>query len=270
MSNLLQSKAQELKELNIRIAQSVRSTLEMAMQAGQLLIEIKEGLPHGIFTNWIHKHCDISPETARRYMRVYERREELKTVTVTGLSDAYRYLAAPSEDACQGELDALDDIAPVDEGGQDYTDDQPFDDEPEAATQDEDQTWPDEPNIVGPKMTDKAGVEIPDELIPIWQDAQVKFGAWRQQLNQMLADAQRWKESGVPCMQHIHIDNFRHQIDQVKEDIKFSRPYAVCPYCGGDGGVDGNCRACNGGGWVNEMQYAACPSEFKQNMARFG
>ena len=35
---------------------------------GQHLIEVKEGLPRGEFTDWIEANCNFSVATARRYM----------------------------------------------------------------------------------------------------------------------------------------------------------------------------------------------------------
>ncbi|MCE5230492.1 hypothetical protein LLG95_12985 [bacterium] len=46
-------------------------------------------------------------------------------------------------------------------------------------------------------------------------------------------------------------NNLRHQIDSAK-------PYAVCPWCGGEG-----CKSCRNRGWVNNSTYDLAPRELK-------
>jgi hypothetical protein len=45
-------------------------------------------------------------------------------------------------------------------------------------------------------------------------------------------------------------------VSNVRHALKFSRPYAVCPYCKGKG-----CDACSEAGWVGEGVYRSAPEE---------
>ena len=47
-----------------------------------------------------------------------------------------------------------------------------------------------------------------------------------------------------------------------RERLKAIRPYAICPYCTGDG-----CKACLNRGWVGEFVYAQAPNDLKENKA---
>ena len=52
--------------------------LQLYRQAGELLLEMKERLGHGEFNDWVMKHCDFDPRTARRYMQLARRWEQLQ------------------------------------------------------------------------------------------------------------------------------------------------------------------------------------------------
>lgn len=66
---------------------AVRESLKHAKQAGELLLQAKAELPHGEFTEWVNGTCEFHPRTARRYMKLADRWEELQTKTDTGASD---------------------------------------------------------------------------------------------------------------------------------------------------------------------------------------
>jgi len=60
-----------------------------------------------------------------------------------------------------------------------------------------------------------------------------------------------------------HADFKKHK-QNIIDMIKFTRPWAVCPYCGGDGGVGGNCDPCHGRGWMQKLQWDAVPEEMQE------
>jgi len=78
---------------------AAHSTLEHAIEAGRLLAEVKAALPHGALGPWLEANFDGSERTARAYMRLHARREELSqngsTVAVLSIRDALKALAAP-------------------------------------------------------------------------------------------------------------------------------------------------------------------------------
>lgn len=100
-----QARIQEIASLHVELVGMARQTLPMAIRIGQLLHEQKEALPHGQFTAWIEACLPFTPRTARNYMRVFEHRERLKTESVSVLTDAYRVLTPPREEAGASTLD---------------------------------------------------------------------------------------------------------------------------------------------------------------------
>jgi hypothetical protein len=73
------------------------------MSAGELLAEAKEQLPHGAFGPWLAETFAGSGRTARAYMRVYSRREELEakrqSSATLSLDGALRALSTPEHAA---------------------------------------------------------------------------------------------------------------------------------------------------------------------------
>lgn len=56
----------------------------------------------------------------------------------------------------------------------------------------------------------------------------------------------------------LHLQSANADANNVKQAIKFSMPYAVCPYCKGK-----KCQACRQTGWVTKQVYESAPEEKK-------
>jgi hypothetical protein len=93
---------------------AARSSLEHAKAAGEMLIRAKKQCCHGKWLPWLKANVKFSERTARGYMSVARRWDEVKSATVADLSlrDALTALARGAE-----EPEAEDDgeIADVDE-----------------------------------------------------------------------------------------------------------------------------------------------------------
>ena len=61
----------ELNRLHSEIEKSLRSTVEYAIQAGEILSNVKEKVGHGEFLPWLNSSVSFSERTAQNYMRVY-------------------------------------------------------------------------------------------------------------------------------------------------------------------------------------------------------
>ena len=96
------------KAINEKIAQmtaSARTSVQRAMEIGDLLIEAKKRVGHGKFEKWRNDYCQLSPATARRCMELAENRPELekqlagKTLNLSdlNLTAARRLLAPPKQ-----------------------------------------------------------------------------------------------------------------------------------------------------------------------------
>lgn len=85
----VQQRTHEIKSL-------IRRTAKNTMEIGQKLIEVKEELGHGRFTNWLRIEFNWSDSAARKFMQVTR---QFKSVNFTDLnisSSALYLLAAPS------------------------------------------------------------------------------------------------------------------------------------------------------------------------------
>jgi Protein of unknown function (DUF3102) len=75
-------------------------TVEHGIRAGELLAKAKEQCPHGTWLPWLKENFEGAPRTAQEYMRLYNRRDELRAKTRDSahlsVSDALKELAAPS------------------------------------------------------------------------------------------------------------------------------------------------------------------------------
>ena len=88
MTTLMVSNVKVLNDLHQQIEGKLRSTVQDAIRAGELLTQAKDDLPHGAFLPWIDKNCMFGDKTAERYMKVFEHKG--KIVTVSNLPEAYR------------------------------------------------------------------------------------------------------------------------------------------------------------------------------------
>ncbi|MFZ2080452.1 MAG: DUF3102 domain-containing protein [Xanthobacteraceae bacterium] len=58
---------------------AVRTGLEHAMAAGDLLIMAKQEIGHGPFGEWVERNCKMSYRTARSYMQLANNRNEIES-----------------------------------------------------------------------------------------------------------------------------------------------------------------------------------------------
>jgi hypothetical protein len=85
-----ESREEKIKRLHLETSSYLTIALWKAVEIGQLLTEQKEELKHGEFMPWIKANMPFSTATARNYMRLWERREDLKLLTVSNLKTAYK------------------------------------------------------------------------------------------------------------------------------------------------------------------------------------
>ena len=67
------------------------------------------------------------------------------------------------------------------------------------------------------------------------------------------------RKRGDPLYAALNQNGLLADIRNARERLKAIRPYAVCPYCAGDG-----CKACLNRGWVGEFVYAQAPNDLKE------
>lgn len=82
--------ATELDRLHSQIENKLRSTVQDAIRAGEILTQVKERLGHGEFLPWLNSSCSFSQRTAYNYLSVYSHSD--KIATVANLQEAYRQI----------------------------------------------------------------------------------------------------------------------------------------------------------------------------------
>ncbi len=87
----------EISSLHNEIIGYLKTSLDKAIRIGQLLTEQKDSLKHGEFTKWISENLPFADRTARRYMRIYNNKDKLKTDRVSDLTSGYRFLTEKRE-----------------------------------------------------------------------------------------------------------------------------------------------------------------------------
>lgn len=63
-----------------------------------------------------------------------------------------------------------------------------------------------------------------------------------------------------PIGTYLPLEAIEVDVKNIRTGVKWSAPYAVCPYCHGHGT---DCKACKGLGWANRAVYEAAPGEMK-------
>lgn len=88
--NLTQDRTQEIKKELADLNQSLKMSVQKAIRVGQLLTEQKEFIGHGKFISWIEDNLDITDETARKYIKLFQYKD--KTQLNWNLQEAYQQI----------------------------------------------------------------------------------------------------------------------------------------------------------------------------------
>jgi hypothetical protein len=67
---VLSDLATRIREAHERCHASMTQGLQHALEAGQLLIQAKDQIPHGEWLTWLQTHCDIGERQSQNYMRL--------------------------------------------------------------------------------------------------------------------------------------------------------------------------------------------------------
>jgi len=110
------------------------------------------------------------------------------------------------------------------------------------------------------KIVDSVGEVVPEHLVPIFTRVN-EIKVLIHQLNKMLKTVKDARARNDLLFAYVRLNPLEVETANVKRNLKFSIPYAVCRYCGGDGE---NCRICEGLGFVNETRYLATIEELKK------
>jgi len=110
------------------------------------------------------------------------------------------------------------------------------------------------------EVLDSVNFPIPPELRPIF-DRTDDIKILTTSLSQIATKLDDMKIKNDQIVYHLKLEPVKAWINDLKRTLKAVLPYAVCPYCGGDG--DDSCKNCSGLGWVTKSIYDAIPSDLK-------
>jgi hypothetical protein len=110
----LETLAEEINDYHAKCEAAVGQAVAYAMEAGDRLAKVKEGLGHGEWLPWLEQNFKGTPRTAQAYMRVAANRTELEkrsSASHLSIRGALKELSAPS--SAPGEEDELDEDSPA-------------------------------------------------------------------------------------------------------------------------------------------------------------
>ncbi len=87
LSNSLADLAARIRIEHEATDAALKSSVEHAMAAGDLLIEAKGQVKHGQWLPWLTDHCAMSERTAQLYMKIAKNRETIESQIRNGVAD---------------------------------------------------------------------------------------------------------------------------------------------------------------------------------------
>jgi hypothetical protein len=107
MKKIANSKAAEINRLHQSFCEGLRTTLQIAIQIGELLIAQKRKCGHGNWIPWIDENLEFTVNTAQEYMRCFYNRQLLNNgsnhyLTITQLAHG---VSKPAKEEIEEEED---------------------------------------------------------------------------------------------------------------------------------------------------------------------
>ena len=110
-------------------------------------------------------------------------------------------------------------------------------------------------------VLDSVGHEVPEHLIEVFSRVpEVKEHI--KLINRLFRVIKKAVEDNDPLYANCKLQRLKADIGNLRQTLRFTLPFAVCRFCGGDVNNE-YCRACGGRGFVNELTYIASPKELK-------
>ena len=107
------------------------------------------------------------------------------------------------------------------------------------------------------KLTDGLGLRVDEKFRDVFIAA-ARFNS----LSRSIASIKGEIEAIIKTPAGAVLETQRQSIDRDRKNmlraLKFAKPYASCPYCGGAGRKD--CKACDGRGWVTKEVFDTSPA----------
>jgi hypothetical protein len=111
---------------------------------------------------------------------------------------------------------------------------------------------------------DQTRRQVPPELATMFDKANKEAEAILRKVYELNAEIIAQIKDDDKAWERFNRSEFNGCMKDIKALIKFCRPHAWCPVCGGDGGVGGGCARCKGIGWLIKMAWECIPEDMKQ------
>lgn len=257
----------EIKKLHAEILTDTSATLTRAIRVGELLLEHKSKQKHGEWLLWVDANCPFGRSMAQSYLRIFERRDELKSqmrnsvahltveqqllteekqstaVPIRTVREAVKTLAAPSRTAPKrSAVPERDKVTP----------------EPKPEPKSKPKSKP--------TLKDKTGLEIPVETLSMWSRAQEECKTLTALAEDLRATLQDLRDAGDVLYIEIDFTGSIANATQIEMDVDRSIPYAVCHSCNGK--VPKGCPTCKGRGFVSKFFWTHCVPEEIRNLRK--
>lgn len=112
-------------------------------------------------------------------------------------------------------------------------------------------------------VKDAVGKIVPAHLVEVFYRAD-EIRVYIRQMNQMFKDIKEAQSKNDPLWVNCKLDSLKADVGNLRRNLRFALPYAVCCYCGGDIN-NKECTGCNSMGFLNELSYKAAPADMKED-----
>lgn len=262
---VVQQKTGEIRDRMSRAATNI-------VEIGERLIAVKGSLTHGQFTKWLGAEFDWSERAARRMMEVAGQFKTANLAEMDVAPSALYLLASPSTPAATREKF----IEQAKSGKKVTHKEVKAEVKPEPKPAPARLPNPDDVPVFhndtpAPKHTGNGQAKPAPEKQP--ETATVKDEAGtvitspkiielfqrRGEVTELMTAVSRIKgairkgvEKKDPLFAFINPSQVEAACNNVHRELRYTRPYAVCPYCGA---TPRGCKVCRGTGAVNETTY---------------
>ncbi len=117
---------------------------------------------------------------------------------------------------------------------------------------------PDEPDVAA--VLDARGEPVTQERFQRIFAHSARFGAIMSALKSIKAQLSELDEMPAGEVLHQQIKAIERDRRNIYAAVKFSKPWAVCPYCGGSASHS-ECGGCKGRGWVTKEVFDQSPAK---------
>lgn len=111
-------------------------------------------------------------------------------------------------------------------------------------------------------VTDEIGKTVPKHLESIF-NRRPEIRDYIKVVNEVFKTVKEAQQKNDPLYRYCKVDQMKATLADFRRNLRFTLPYAVCPYCGGDVNNQ-ECKLCNSTGFINESTYLAVPPEMKE------